>query len=86
MDTFRHHNDSWAITIVPRFLTALVKEGEYPLGRQVWDDTSIMIPAGAPTTWQEAIAAQFISGKYNLLIGDILRYFPVALLTSKENQ
>jgi (1->4)-alpha-D-glucan 1-alpha-D-glucosylmutase len=81
----RLHDYSWTITVAPRFLTGLIKVGEYPLGPQVWDDTAIVIPRGAPKDWQDAITSRFVPGERTLRISDILRNFPVALLTGKEN-
>lgn len=78
----RNHEKSWAITIAPRFLTALIEEGEYPLGQHVWDNTCIVIPEGAPL-WRDAITAQLIKPGKTLPIGEILEQFPVALLISE---
>jgi len=76
--------DDWVITIAPRLLTSLVREGEYPLGRKVWDDTYLILPEGSPCRWREAIAGQEVtSGPEGLLIADALKYFPVALLISQ---
>jgi (1->4)-alpha-D-glucan 1-alpha-D-glucosylmutase len=82
----RHHRDAWAMIIAPRFLTQLVREGELPLGRQVWEDTYLMLPSGAPGIWRNAITAEIIRGEQTLPIGDILRHFPAALLTSEEGR
>ena len=82
----RNHEDDWTITITPRHLTALLKEGELPTGRQVWDDTHILLPKGAPALWKDAITTQVIEGRETLLIGDVLKDFPVALLMSEEEE
>jgi (1->4)-alpha-D-glucan 1-alpha-D-glucosylmutase len=82
----RKTENTWAITAAPRFLTALVKEGEYPLDKQVWEDTHISLPEGAPPAWKNAITAKVISGEHTLHIGDILKHFPVALLSNGDNK
>ena len=79
----RNHEKSWAITIAPRYLTAIIKEGEHPLGHRVWGDTHIVVPEGAPSLWEDAITAQPIKAKKTLPIGEILKHFPVALLISE---
>jgi len=79
----RNHENSWAITIAPRYLTALIKEGEHPLGHRVWGDTHIVVPEGAPSIWEDAITAQPIKAEKTLPIGEILKHFPVALLISE---
>ncbi len=77
----RKYENSVAITIAPRFLTSVVKQGEYPLGEQ-WDDTRIELAQGMPSEWKDAITAQSIKANGTVLIGDALQYFPVALLLS----
>jgi len=80
----RSHGKNWAVTITPRFLTTLIKEGEFPLGQQAWDDTYTVFPEGAPTLWKNAITAQVIKGEKTILIGEALRHFPATLLMSQE--
>jgi len=80
----RRHQHSWAITIVPRFLTRLVREGEAPLGKPVWDEASLDLPEGAPSFWEDAITARAINAENPLLIGDLLQFFPVAFLLNQE--
>ncbi len=79
----RDHGNAWAVTVAPRFLTPLIDEGQYPLGIEVWHDTCIFIPEGAPCLWKDAITAQTIRGEKTLMIGEVLRYFPAALLMSE---
>ncbi|UCH07029.1 MAG: malto-oligosyltrehalose synthase, partial [Deltaproteobacteria bacterium] len=81
----RHHGMTWALTVAPRFLTGVVKEGEYPLGHHVWADTSIHLPKGAPSLWKDAITQQGVKGQGALLAGEIMRHFPVTMLTGKED-
>jgi (1->4)-alpha-D-glucan 1-alpha-D-glucosylmutase len=68
------------IVVVPRLLTSLIKEGEYPLGEQVWHETRILQPPGSSVKWQDLISGQEIQGEDTLWIKDILNQFPVALL------
>ena len=82
-----NRKNSWAITIAPRFLTSIIKENEYPLGRDVWRDTYVTLPKGSPSLWKDAITGQIIESDQTLRIGDVLNYFPAALLISgKENE
>jgi maltooligosyltrehalose synthase len=37
-----------AISIAPRFFVGLVPPGERPLGKDIWQDTSIHLPPSAP--------------------------------------
>ncbi|MFB3765070.1 MAG: malto-oligosyltrehalose synthase [Methanotrichaceae archaeon] len=80
----RRHKNSWAITIAPRLTTALVKEGEMPLGRRIWSDTSIIINNDMPVSWINVITDQSFNAKEEMYIGDVLDSFPVALLLGRD--
>ena len=82
----RNLENAWAITIAPRLLTSLIKEGEYPLGQQVWSDTYIVLPESFPSLWNNAITAHMLEGEKALTIGEILKHFPVALLLTDEEK
>ncbi len=43
----RKYHQSWAMVVVPRFLTRLVAPSEIPIGEHVWHDTHKTIPASA---------------------------------------
>lgn len=70
----------WALVIAPRFLSHLVQEGDFPLGRQVWRDTEVILPDGAPAAWRNVITGEVLSAGKALTVGEILLSFPVALL------
>ena len=77
----RNHAGKWAVAIVPRFLTRLVREGELPLGRKVWDDTYITLPENAPSLWTDGITQEMKITENRCFIGDVMTSFPVSLLT-----
>jgi len=79
----RDLGDVRAIAITPRFLTPVVKEGEYPMGEQVWQETRILQPPGSSSVWLDAITGQEVQGNDTLWLKEILSHFPVALLFSK---
>jgi (1->4)-alpha-D-glucan 1-alpha-D-glucosylmutase len=77
----REHQERWALTVVPRFTTFLVEEGEYPLGVNAWRDTRLRLPSAAPASWRDAVTEEVLEMKgKEVYVGDILRYFPVSLL------
>ncbi len=80
----RNHGRKWAITVVPRFLTTLIGDGEYPFGQNVWDDTHIPLPQGISGQWENGITDQLLKGESKLPIGEVLGHFPVALLLREE--
>ena len=71
------------IAIAPRFITSLIKEGEYPLGEQVWQETRIVPPNGSTPVWHNLLTGQQVQGDDTLWIRDILQSFPVALLVNQ---
>jgi len=82
----RNHGGIWAVTIVPRFLTTVIREGEYPLGREVWDDTHVALGEGVSHRWKNVITDEWMNGQGKLIIGEVLNHFPVALLMREEAQ
>lgn len=78
--TWRYQRQ-WALVIASRFLSHLVQTGDFPLGRQVWQDTGVMMPGGAPACWRNVITnEEVISAGRAVSVGDLLLSFPVALL------
>jgi (1->4)-alpha-D-glucan 1-alpha-D-glucosylmutase len=82
----RRHNHSWAAVVVPRFITDLVKENQFPLGPGVWRDTGVELPDGAPRTWRDMFTGKEVSGDGSLLVKDILDEFPIGLLEGEVEQ
>jgi (1->4)-alpha-D-glucan 1-alpha-D-glucosylmutase len=79
----RSTENRFSITVAPRFYTHVVQPGECPIGEQSWADTHLQLPAGMPSTWQDAITNQTIQAGSELAVGKVLQYFPVALLMSR---
>ena len=79
----RHWQNEYALTVAPRFFTSLIKPGEMPTGRRVWQDTRIVLPAGTPSDWQDAITGNTVTAGKGLPVGDILREFPVSILLAR---
>ena len=80
----RNHGKKWAVIIVPRFLTAVIKEGEDPFGQEVWDDTYIPLPEGISPGWENVITNQCVDNGNKLIMSKVLTNFPVALLMKEE--
>jgi (1->4)-alpha-D-glucan 1-alpha-D-glucosylmutase len=82
----RSHEKHWAITVAPRFFTPLIGEGEAPLGQDVWDDTVVVLPGGAPALWKDAMSDRVIKGRKDFPVGEALRCFPVSLLIGEAER
>ena len=72
------------ITVAPRFLFELMKEGELPCGKEVWKDTIIQLPGGNRSSWINDLTGHTISAEGGLPVGDICRDLPAALLSSQD--
>ncbi|MGF1497127.1 MAG: malto-oligosyltrehalose synthase, partial [Elainellaceae cyanobacterium] len=76
----REPGDRRALTIVPRFLTDLVEPGTLPLGKDIWDDTTLELAAISTTEWTNPLTQETIAAQPSLPVGIVLNQFPVALL------
>jgi (1->4)-alpha-D-glucan 1-alpha-D-glucosylmutase len=65
----RRLGEQWAVVVAPRWTSRL---GD-------WGDTAIALPGGAPSEWVDALTG-LIPASWRL--ADLLREFPVALLSS----
>jgi (1->4)-alpha-D-glucan 1-alpha-D-glucosylmutase len=80
----RELSGQWSLTVVPRFVNALIVADQQPLGPSVWADTCLNLPATAPTHWFNHMTGETLSGPGPLTIADLLAKFPVALVTGEE--
>jgi (1->4)-alpha-D-glucan 1-alpha-D-glucosylmutase len=78
----RRHDEAWALSIAPRFLCAVVEEGKYPVGSEVWQDTLVILPSPSPKIYRNIFTHEKVAGGELLAVGEILRSFPVGLLMS----
>jgi (1->4)-alpha-D-glucan 1-alpha-D-glucosylmutase len=84
----RRYGATWALTVAPRWTTQLRSTRRAPLGERAWLDTSLRLPEGAPPSWQNVLSGESAvaqlpeKGPANLRVCDLLRCFPVALLTN----
>jgi len=78
----RNCNKSWYVVAVPRFLTGILPVGEFPIGENFWQDTSIEIPARV-SHWNNTLPQTSIRGGETIRVGEIFNSFPVGLLLGK---
>ncbi|MCL4436980.1 MAG: malto-oligosyltrehalose synthase [Thaumarchaeota archaeon] len=84
----RRRGSEWAVIVVPRFLTGLVKVGGNPYGLSVWGDTCITVLDDAPNSWEDVFTGRRLSlvgsgASKSLRLGEVLNGFPVALLVNR---
>jgi (1->4)-alpha-D-glucan 1-alpha-D-glucosylmutase len=82
----------WCLTIAPRLTTELAPTARMPLGKNVWQDTALHLPAEAPQDWQnvltgDQISATAVSRRNRVLtVSEVLQRFPVALMAGRRAQ
>jgi len=82
----RTYKNKTLITIVPRFCTKVVRTGQYPLGNNIWKNTFIELPKKKTHPGLEWVSQQYVRLDELTPAGNILKYFPVAvILADKEN-
>ena len=82
----KHNHSQITLTIVPRFLTHIIPENKLPLGMNVWKDTAIELHSDFDGEWKHTFTGESIKMSNNLLVGNVFKDFPLALLTAKEPQ
>lgn len=77
----RHLDGRWAVVIVPRLTVGLTRPERPPIGRRVWRDTAVRLPAASPRAWSDAFTGRVIEAPDGVLpLRATLAEFPVALL------
>jgi len=75
----RRRGEEWAVTIVPRFVTAF-SGNRHPLGKKLWGDTRLAMPDGFGP-WRNALTGEAGS---EWSISKLFATFPVALLAPQS--
>lgn len=82
----RVYNNKIFISVVPRFCTKLVEINQFPLGTEIWENTFIKLPKNIGHSGCDLINEQPVRLIELTPVGNILKYFPTAvILTNKEN-
>ncbi len=74
----RRQGPTSALVVAPRLTTGLVRVGEWPLG-EVWGDTRLVLPEGAPRAWRDALAGGERRTGPSARLAELLVELPVAL-------
>ena len=72
----RKIGDQACLVVAPRFTTGLVKNGKWPVGTKVWQDTAVPRLEGE---WRNVITGERVE---SWDLGSVFRTFPAALLTN----
>ncbi len=80
----RKRAHQWVIGVVPRFVMGFSALEKIPLGRRTWKESAVMLPEDAPERWRNVFTGEEITTSGGLPMADVLKTFPVALLTSVD--
>jgi (1->4)-alpha-D-glucan 1-alpha-D-glucosylmutase len=79
----RRHEDGWALACAPRLPARLAPRDRWPVGRAVWEDRVVNLPADAPARWRDVYTDGEIEAAGSVLhLADMLTQLPAALLVS----
>jgi (1->4)-alpha-D-glucan 1-alpha-D-glucosylmutase len=78
----RQAHGQWAMTIAGRFFTGVAREGEFPVSPDIWGDTRIIMPAGAPHEWYNVVTGGHCRIEGTAPVSSIFSVFPGASLVS----
>ena len=85
----RRFDDTWSLTVAPRWTVRLVPAGRFPLGKGVWEDTALVLPEGAPAGWRNVLTGDTVpagaenGGARSLPLRRLLHRFPVGLFAGE---
>ena len=82
----REIGGTWIYTVVPRFCSSWLECGKYPLGKEGWEDTALILPSEAPKLWRNRFTGETVSSSRELSLSGVIRRFPVALLVGAEDR
>ncbi len=82
----RRHAGRNLIAVVPRLPARLLGDRHaQPVGMDVWGDTAIELPEDlAELAWDNVLAGEHHPASRKLALGQLLNYFPVALLVAEN--
>ncbi len=79
----RKLDQDWLLVVVPRFASKLNQDGRLPVGMEVWKDTKIELPQGAPNYWLDIFTGESLNTCKQAQVGKLLVNFPLGLLMGK---
>ncbi|MDZ7779779.1 MAG: malto-oligosyltrehalose synthase [Gemmatimonadota bacterium] len=85
----RHLGGAWVLAVAPRLPAGLTAPGRFPLGEEIWRDTTLELPEDAPRAWRDAITGRAVAmpeSEGHLPLARALSRFPVALLHGRSDE
>ena len=82
----RKQENNWVLAVAARFFTQIANPGQPPIGREVWGESLLMLPLGAPGEWVDILTgknheADQSKPSPSLPLQKIFQNLPVAFLS-----
>jgi (1->4)-alpha-D-glucan 1-alpha-D-glucosylmutase len=78
----RRRGERWGLAVAARRLGRRLVPDTWPLGRSMWSDWTIRLPAEAPARWHDRLTGREIESEDGCLaLRELFDHLPVALLT-----
>jgi (1->4)-alpha-D-glucan 1-alpha-D-glucosylmutase len=79
----RRNADTWVVAAVPRRPSVLADVGVPPIGAEIWNETALALPDGAPLQFTNVLTGETIaSTDSGLPIAEAMATLPLTLLVS----
>lgn len=78
----RKNQETCGIVVATRFSAKMTYEREWPLGKETWKDTAILLPEGFPSGGRDIFTDQEHLLESKIHIGKVLHALPVSLLVA----
>lgn len=83
----RRRGRHWVVAVVPRLTLAASGPGRFPTGARVWEDTTCVLPQGAPQSYVDLFTGRrIVATRGRIEVGTALDVLPVAVLRVADEQ
>jgi len=79
----RRLKEEWFVTIIPLNLASLGEEQQVDIQSIDWKKTRVILPAEAPTDWEDVVLKRKGNSNKGVLIQDLFQTIPIGLLKLK---
>jgi 4-alpha-glucanotransferase len=79
----RHFNGQWYLAVIPLHFASIAKAGGLA-NKFDWEDTHILLPAGAPLSWKNLLDDQAGYSQKNIPVEKLFNKLPVALVQLQQ--
>jgi (1->4)-alpha-D-glucan 1-alpha-D-glucosylmutase len=80
----RHRRSEWTVVVVPRLPLGVAGPGRMPIGPDVWQGTSVILPDDAPRRLIDVLTGSEVSRRGGrLVVGHLLSTLPCSVLVDR---